>query len=98
MDKAVGSEQLAVGDERRTETVRPTQNGWRNPAVEMPDDDMTVVIRRKTDDCPIGSAFHAAGAWQMDFEVRPLSQRSVRGWMHLHEAAAILDAAKGGEA
>jgi len=75
-------------------------SAWRDPAVEMPDDDMRVVLRRNSDEYPLEMAERAGGVWyQADLPGTTVDEdaAAVTGWMHPHEAAAILDAAKRGE-
>ena len=71
------------------------QSAWRDPAVEMPDDDVAVLIRRNDPGCPISRAPHDENGWWPSEDID--TAQDVIGWMDLHEAAQILDAATRGE-
>ena len=58
---------------------------------ELPDDEITVLIRLKDDEWPVVLGWHEDGQWR-DTNADELEESVVIGWMHLHEAAAILDA------
>jgi len=85
---------------RKLEEVKPeaphgaTTNGgaWRK---DLPDDETAVLMRTKDEDFPVKSGCHLDGGW-ISNEGGLESDYNVTGWMHLEDAARILDAAKGG--
>ena len=69
---------------------------WRDPAAELPDDDIQVVLRRSSDAYPLEMGVRDGGVWyQADLPGTTVDEdaAAVTGWLHLHEAAQILDAA-----
>lgn len=70
--------------------VPASGRAWRKPA-DLPDDDISVLIRVESDEDPVTCGFHSDGAW-CSFEIGVIDA-PVTGWMHLHDAARILDAA-----
>jgi len=77
----------------RNAGVAKPAGAWRDPAVEMPDDDVAVLIRRNDPGCPISRACHDGNGWWPAEDVD--AAQDVTGWMQLHEAARILDAGGG---
>jgi hypothetical protein len=57
----------------------------------LPDDEITVLIRLKDDEWPVVLGWHEDGQWR-DTNADEVEESLVTGWMHLHEAATILDA------
>lgn len=65
---------------------------WKAPTAEMPDSEITVVLRLKDEAWPIVLGFRDEDQW-MDVRAGVIDCE-VLGWMHLEEAAAILDCAE----
>lgn len=66
-----------------------TTNHW-NPPHEPPDDETTVLLRIAEPSEPIWPGFHIGGEWRAADGAR-IAER-VLGWMHLEDAARLLDA------
>lgn len=66
---------------------------WRDPAVEMPDDDITVICRFESEDYPVYPASHDEHGWGDGCGSCGTYTDKVTGWLHIHEAAMILDGA-----
>lgn len=65
---------------------------WRS-SEDLPDDETTVLVRRASDEYPLALAFYGENAW-VDCTCQALTYiEDVTGWMHLEDAARILDAA-----
>jgi len=66
---------------------------WVSPEKEKPDADMSVLMRLADGDFPVWCGFWDGAVWRNDDggEVRP---GDVVGWMHLENAAIILDGLK----
>lgn len=62
---------------------------WRDPAKEMPDDEIAVLVRRESAECPVSRACHDENGWWPAEDI--VAAEDVVGWMELHEAAQILD-------
>jgi hypothetical protein len=60
---------------------------WRT---DLPDDEMTVLVRLRDADWPVVVGFHEEGRWH-DSGADEIADKDVIGWMDLHAAAAILD-------
>lgn len=57
---------------------------------DLPDSDIDVIVRMDSEDYPVGTASHNGEEW-----IAPdgfACEYPVTGWLHIHEAAAILDA------
>lgn len=70
---------------------------WRDPHGDPPEDDSDVLVRQLDPEEPVVIGRYTSDGWWMCEGVtglRPLLREGVRGWLHLHEAAAIIDAAK----
>lgn len=78
--------------ERRAD--KRAQSAWRDPAVELPDDDITVICRFESEDYPVYPASHDEHGWGDGCGSVGTYTDKVIGWMHIHEAAEILDAAR----
>lgn len=80
------------------ETAAPaTPATWRDPHGDPPEDDSDVLVRQLDPEEPTVIGRLTSDGWWMCEGVtglRPLLREGVRGWLHLHEAAAIIDAAK----
>jgi hypothetical protein len=69
-------------------TAMQKANGaWR---ADLPDDEITVAMRKRCEENPISIGSHLDGCWWIDGVA--VEDDEVTGWMHLHEAARILDA------
>lgn len=62
---------------------------WKLPVAEMPDSEITVLIRLKDEAWPIVLGFRDEDQW-MDVHAGEIDSE-VLGWMHLEDAAKILD-------
>ena len=65
-------------------------SAWRKP-VDLPDDDITVLIRLKSKDSELTEGCHSGTQWYDSYQLNVTD--FVTGWMHLEDAARILDAA-----
>ena len=90
----------------RPEDLKPAKPAklrsvWRDPADEMPDDEIEVVIRRRGDEYPVALGYREGGRWFMadcsSPECEADDSMTITGWLHLEEAAAIIDRATRGE-
>lgn len=63
--------------------TRPTWN------TELPDSEITVLVRREDDELPLMIGYHDGEGWCCG-DGRPMCFK-VTGWLHLEEAAQILD-------
>jgi Lar family restriction alleviation protein len=82
---------------RALEAVRVELDGvkaWRDPAVEMPDDDISVIGRFESEDYPVYATLHDEHGWGPADGCGGTYTDKLTGWMHIHEAAEILDAAR----
>ena len=67
---------------------------WRDEDEEIPDDGITVVLRTRCDDDEaIEVGYREAGAWWIGGADTMALGMIVTGWMHMHEALELLDAA-----
>ena len=57
---------------------------------QLPDEEITVVIRLRNEEWPVTLGFRESGRWY-DMSANVINRLEVCGWMHLHEAAALLD-------
>lgn len=77
-----------------TAATSAPEKAWRDATVELPDDEITVMLRLVSDgDEPVAVGHHADAAWWINGADTAALGLDVIGWMHLHEATAILDAA-----
>lgn len=67
---------------------------WRDPAVDMPDDDISVIGRFESEDYPVYATLHDEHGWGPADGCGGTYTDKLTGWMHIHEAAEILDAAR----
>jgi hypothetical protein len=81
---------------RNVGVAKPAR-AWRDPAAELPDDEITVAVRMKYDDEAVAIGYHEGDDWHLFGSPKGVERGDVTGWMHLHEAARILDAAERGE-
>jgi hypothetical protein len=61
---------------------------WNDPK-DLPDDDMEVLVRIDSEDYPIAPAVLDEG-WRF-MPMGGLILQKIIGWMHVHDAATILD-------
>ena len=71
---------------------------WRDPAKELPDADiMVLLLVEQTDDEPyVTAAYDSGSRWRSAHSATPINGRKA-GWMHMHEAVALLSRATRGE-
>ena len=62
---------------------------WRSPE-ELPDDEITVLLRLNDPEWPVSLGFHENGEWR-DNLADQIATDIVLGWMHLEDAARLLD-------
>lgn len=68
------------------------EKAWRDATADLPDDECTVALRLVSDgDEPLAIGHHADGTWWINGADPVALGLDVIGWMHVHEAAAILD-------
>lgn len=67
----------------------PCSAKWRAPD-DLPDDECTVLVRLANDEWPITLGFHEDGEWR-DNLADEIATDIVLGWMHLEDAARLLD-------
>ena len=82
--------------DRVLEAVRVELDGvpaWRDPAVEMPKERVSVIVKVDDDEDPIRAVWHNGHCWLTIHTGMDLIH-TVFAWMYPHEAFAILDAAK----
>ena len=59
----------------------------------LPDSDILVLIRTRSTEYPIVLGFHDGECWRLDSDAKVGCR--VVGWMHLHDAAKLLDQKEG---
>lgn len=57
---------------------------------ELPDDGITVLVRIRDVEWPLMPGWHEDGKWY-DTNADEIEEGKVIGWMHLHDAANMLD-------
>ena len=62
---------------------------WKPPE-ELPDDEITVLLRLNDSEWPVSLGFHENGEWR-DNLADQIATDIVLGWMHLEDAARLLD-------
>jgi hypothetical protein len=89
LEKFVSAE---VGGRRSEVGGQRSELAWRDAAVEKPDDEITVMLRLASEgDEPLAVGHHADDTWWINGADPVALGLDVIGWMHVHEAAAILD-------
>jgi hypothetical protein len=68
-----------------------SEPGWVDPTVALPDDEITVLIRVKSDEWPLLMGWHEGECWY-ELSADPIDL-PVTGWMHMEDAVKILDVA-----
>ena len=63
---------------------------WNDPN-NPPDDDMEVLVRIDSEDYPIATGSLEYGYWYVSPSIYGEPLVKVIGWMHLHDAARMLD-------
>lgn len=68
------------------------EKAWRDATVDKPDDEIAVMLRLASEgDEPLALGHHADETWWINGADPVALGLDVIGWMHVHEAAAILD-------
>lgn len=64
-------------------------NGWITN--ELPDSELTVLMRVTDDEYPVWPGFHDGEGWRYADATYVLPPQKVTGWVHLEDAAKAID-------
>ena len=83
MHAAVAMELKAKAEMAKAES---RNSAWHT---DLPDDEVTVLVRRDDEELPLSVGYHDDGDWYHNNGERMLF--NVTGWMHLEDACKVLD-------